>query len=606
MYDGTKFWAMNKYVIAEEIERKTANNVEAKTKITEYVKHDTKVKGIGTYENPYIFVDSYRITITAIGEGNIKFGSEAKTRTITKGVPAGGSITVQVVPNNGFKYLNNSCNSIASLGDDGLSFNGIDKDMQCEVTFTASKDSITLDPPCEKVITDFAGTNTYCFNVNGTNTFFYKFGEGYYRNEGLTKLLGELLYPPFLEGWTFDGYTIGDTIDLVKPVSKDSRIAYEFEKSYTVLTKDNKGNIKGHGHANTYDVTFDKQGGSSVTSSKKIQYAHDLPTIDLPTRTGYRFQVYFTEADGKGTKYYNADGSPNSLWWEPRNTTLYAYWLPDYVKLNLDNGGAEVSGTTVIYQRYGVGYYTSTTSTTQITSISIPKKATRWFTGYYAIVNGVRTKIIDEDGKILASNTTFQVEQTLSSDWTDKTCDFTWESRTYLDNTRCTDPWSLPGTRTQKMAKGVVGTSNEFDARACKSITVYISYESRYSCYGSEDCWGGQYYGYGSVIGTAGRQLSEMAGGMSDWNNTKTFDFTTNLNANATADRLKHAVLEVVAGADGIDIHYQHYGFYAATNNTALMSFNKSYYWPGHPEGYSISNYGKDDTVTKVVWYRIY
>ena len=486
--------------------------------------------------------------------------------------------------------------------------------MECEVEFTESRDSVTLEGPCENVTTTTGGEKTIRYCLTGTNTFYYRFGLGYYKDESLNIMLGELLNPPSLEGWEFDGYTIGNTINLIIPTVKDGRTIYEFEKTYEVLTRDNKDNIKGHAHAKTYDVTFDRQNGTS-TFTKQIQYVHDMPNITPPVRTGFRFQGYYTDPEGGGTKYYNADGTPTRIWDKHQNTTLYAYWLPDYVKLNLDNNGSEVAGTTVIYQRYGVGYYLSTSSSAQITSISIPKNSTKWFTGYYATINGVKTKVIDEDGKILTSNTTFQVEQTLPSEWANKTCDFTWASRTYLDNVRCTDPWSLPGTRTQKMAKGVVGTSNEFDARACKSITVYISYESRYSCYGSEDCWGGQYYGYGyvlkdsrdgTVIGTAGRQLSQMAGGMSDWNNTKTFDFTTNLNSYATADRLKHAVLEVVAGADGIDIHYQHYGFFAATNNPANMSYNMSYYYPGHPYGYSISNYGKDNTVTKVIWYRIY
>ena len=84
MFDGTKFWAMDKYVIGETIEKKTSNTAEAKTKITEYVKHGTKVTGIGTFENPYMFVDSYSIKITAKGEGKLQYEGEAKTKLLLK------------------------------------------------------------------------------------------------------------------------------------------------------------------------------------------------------------------------------------------------------------------------------------------------------------------------------------------------------------------------------------------------------------------------------------------------------------------------------------------------------------------------------------------
>ena len=78
----------------------------------------------------------------------------------------------------------------------------------------------------------------------------------------------------------------------------------------------------------TYDVKLDQQGGSGGTESIKATDGADLPSATMPGRDGYAFGGYWTETNGGGTQYYNADGSSTRNWDSRTITTLYAHWIP--------------------------------------------------------------------------------------------------------------------------------------------------------------------------------------------------------------------------------------------------------------------------------------
>ena len=78
--------------------------------------------------------------------------------------------------------------------------------------------------------------------------------------------------------------------------------------------------------AQLYTVTLDQQGGEGGTPSVSAAYGVAMPAITIPTKTGYDFDGYFTEPDGGGTQYYNADGSSAKTCDLTAATTLYAKW----------------------------------------------------------------------------------------------------------------------------------------------------------------------------------------------------------------------------------------------------------------------------------------
>ena len=84
--------------------------------------------------------------------------------------------------------------------------------------------------------------------------------------------------------------------------------------------------------AKTYALTLDNQGATKPgANSVTATYDAVLPSIadNLPSRTGYTFDGYFSEKNGGGKQYLKADGTPTEeKWTKDDGGTLYAGWTP--------------------------------------------------------------------------------------------------------------------------------------------------------------------------------------------------------------------------------------------------------------------------------------
>ena len=83
--------------------------------------------------------------------------------------------------------------------------------------------------------------------------------------------------------------------------------------------------------ANVYTVTLDNQSATTAgAASVSATFGQAMPSIasNLPAKTGYRFDGYYTNKNGGGTKYYNADGSSaTNMAMYSANPKLYANWV---------------------------------------------------------------------------------------------------------------------------------------------------------------------------------------------------------------------------------------------------------------------------------------
>ena len=87
--------------------------------------------------------------------------------------------------------------------------------------------------------------------------------------------------------------------------------------------------------ANRYTINFDRDGGSGGSDSISVTYGGAPSSITPPSRRGHTFEGYYTEKNGGGDKYFNADGSyAKGTWKETQNVTLYAQWK--IMKITLD------------------------------------------------------------------------------------------------------------------------------------------------------------------------------------------------------------------------------------------------------------------------------
>ena len=158
--------------------------------------------------------------------------------------------------------------------------------------------------------------------------------------------------------------------------------------------------------AKTYKVTFDKQGGTDGTDTTTATYDEAMPSVTKPTRTGYTFQGYFTDTDGKGTQYYKADGTSANNWKIAGDTTLYAYWTNGTytVTLDMQNG---TGGTERVQATYDKA----------MPEAAMPKRTGYTFGGYYGEKNGGGTQYYTDKGAS-ASNWNIDSDTTLYAKWT--------------------------------------------------------------------------------------------------------------------------------------------------------------------------------------------
>ncbi len=168
--------------------------------------------------------------------------------------------------------------------------------------------------------------------------------------------------------WTADDYTVtfdkngGDTPSQAsKTVTYDStygtlatvsRTGYTFAGWYTaasggtqVTNTTTVGTAKNHtiyAHwtANSYTVSFDKNGGDTPSqASKTVTYDSTYGTLATVSRTGYTFAGWYTEKEG-GTRVTDATKVTTA-----GSHTIYAHWTPNTYTITF-SGAVSGSGST--------------------------------------------------------------------------------------------------------------------------------------------------------------------------------------------------------------------------------------------------------------------
>ncbi len=84
-----------------------------------------------------------------------------------------------------------------------------------------------------------------------------------------------------------------------------------------------------HWQINSYNLIFDSQGGSSV-SSRSIQYGAQIGTLPTPTRSGYEFLGWYANLSG-GSQVLATD-----RYYYPHDRTIYAKWKQSLVRQRTD------------------------------------------------------------------------------------------------------------------------------------------------------------------------------------------------------------------------------------------------------------------------------
>lgn len=96
-------------------------------------------------------------------------------------------------------------------------------------------------------------------------------------------------------------------------------------------------------HSSSVTITLNNTGGSGGLSSINIAQGTSkgsYPSINIPTKTGYKFNGYWSAESG-GTQWYDKDGNSLRDFTLTENTTWYAHWTADTYTVTYDaNGGS--------------------------------------------------------------------------------------------------------------------------------------------------------------------------------------------------------------------------------------------------------------------------
>ena len=312
LYNGLEFWTLtgtgnNKDYINENHVLNKAKSEYSGVKVTEFVKNNVAVKGVGTFTNPYVFVEGF---IVNIGSKHPEYG-QIEPKDTSQYVAAGDQVKVRYNLTPGYQYKSNNCNVTLTkvLSENAFKISNVRKDISCMLEFEPRTYEITLNNNC--------GTPT-------TSKIYVKYKNGIYSNATLTSTISKITNPT-KTGYTFTGYTVtenGQTYQIIdatgniQAITKDIPFANDKITANAICTP------------NSYTVTLNNQGATtSGTKSVTAIYDSNMPVITTPTKGNYAFKGYYSSTNGAGTKYYNENGSSARLYQTASNMTLYAHWV---------------------------------------------------------------------------------------------------------------------------------------------------------------------------------------------------------------------------------------------------------------------------------------
>lgn len=183
-------------------------------------------------------------------------------------------------------------------------------------------------------------------------------------------------------------------VQLTLPTTKPTRMGYTFKNwntmangsgtSYTsggLYTANSAAILYAQWTANSYNVTFNANGGTTSTENKNVTYASTYGALPIPVKEGYSFKGWYTAPSG-GTQITAASKVTNS-----GNHTLYAVWeqVAYTIEYNLNNGIGDIDS-----QTYNYG------TTASISSV-IPQREGYRFLGWASSANSAAAEYLSGD-----------------------------------------------------------------------------------------------------------------------------------------------------------------------------------------------------------------
>ena len=158
--------------------------------------------------------------------------------------------------------------------------------------------------------------------TGGPDVIYQKYNTGFFQNFLCNQPISNITIPS-KTGHTFSGYfetLLGLGQNVIDKTGSILITSDHYAENTTVYA-----NYK----PNTYQITFDKQGGTLGTDNASVTFEDYFPKADAPIKNGYTFKGYFSQPNGKGTLYYTNHMVSDKQYTTPNNMTLFAHWADE-------------------------------------------------------------------------------------------------------------------------------------------------------------------------------------------------------------------------------------------------------------------------------------
>lgn len=212
---------------------------------------------------------------------------------------------------------------------------------------------------------------------SGTTLAFEKYDYDWYKESNAKTSLNNKVSIPSKTGQIFGGYYTGKEGNGDQWIDENGKIkikANKISSENTVYAKwtpavykialDNQGANKGEEGTGAVWEKYNAGFYSDAAATK--QYTDSNKKIICPKKKNYTFGGYWTVKNdynqSNGQQLVDGNGeiniAANTLF--EKDSTVYARWIPNTYKINLDNQGADIDkGTSAYYEKYGILNYTS-------------------------------------------------------------------------------------------------------------------------------------------------------------------------------------------------------------------------------------------------------
>ena len=399
LFYGLEYWTRTKNSENKAYSIRVETNAEIKadsltykegeynTRTSVYVKPEVKVRGSGTYNDPWTFNPIYKVNAEV---NNSKYGEvvDKSSKYVEAMCSSIGCIrTISFEMKDNYRYLDNDCNGevitaryenndytkitkyengVGTLVENENEYKEIFRKLNEENGYREKNvgiirvSNVRRNTTCHIIL----GTGFYEIEVPGStpNKIYLRHAENYYKDSDGTEVIKVLERVPDKVGYKYKGYVYktdsGSSIRIIEGKNI-------LQNTKSTIIEDTK--LEAEYEANRYKIKYEYNGGASGGSSPEEALYDEEITITNPVRRGYIFKGWnisnleanTNEINGEKTNKTSVSGEKSTKYQYLRSdtgeVTFSAVWEAKTVRVTYESNGGSTSTDYIDVKYDGIG-----------------------------------------------------------------------------------------------------------------------------------------------------------------------------------------------------------------------------------------------------------